>query len=180
MTKKKETSGSESTRRDFITMTASSMAAVGGACAVWPMVDSLNPSKDVLAQASIEVDLSQIAQGQNLTVKWRGKPVFIRHRTDEEMAQFKSEQTEKMTDLVDPESDADRITENHERWLVVIGICTHLGCVPIWGQGEYSGWFCPCHGSHYDALGRIRKGPAPMNLEVPEYKFLSDTKIKIG
>lgn len=166
----------ESTRRDFMVMTASSMAAVGGACAMWPMVDSLNPSEDVLAASTVEVDLSKIEQGQNVTIKWRGKPVFIRHRTDSEIEDAKKQ----VADLPDPEGEADRTIKDHERWLVVIGICTHLGCVPIWGQGEYEGWFCPCHGSHYDALGRIRKGPAPMNLEVPQYKFLSDTRIKIG
>lgn len=167
---------SESTRRDFMVMTASSMAAVGAACAVWPMVDSLNPSKDVLAASTIEVDLSKIEQGQNVTVKWRGKPVFIRHRTDSEIEEAKKE----ISNLPDPEKEADRIISGHARWLVVVGICTHLGCVPIWGQGDFEGWFCPCHGSHYDALGRIRKGPAPMNLEVPKYTFLSDTRIKIG
>lgn len=166
----------DSTRRDFMVMTANSMAAVGAACAAWPMVDSLNPSKDVLAASSIEVDLSQVEPGQNITVKWRGKPVFIRHRTEEEMLEAKKQ----VSDLPDPEGEVERTIKGHEKWLIVIGICTHLGCVPIWGQGEYSGWFCPCHGSHYDSLGRIRKGPAPMNLEVPEYTFLSDTRIKIG
>jgi len=166
----------ESTRRDFMAMTAGSVAAVGAACAAWPIVDSLNPSEDVLAASSIEVDLSNVKQGENVTVKWRGKPVFIRHRTDSEIAEAQKQ----VTNLPDPEGEADRTVSGHERWLVVIGICTHLGCVPIWGQGEYDGWFCPCHGSHYDSLGRIRKGPAPMNLEVPEYTFLSDTRIKIG
>lgn len=165
------------TRRDFMVLTASSMAAIGGACAVWPLLDSLNPSQDVLAVSSIEVDISHIQPGQSMTVKWRGKPIFIRHRTDKEIEEAKSV---KISELRDPEEDSARVLPGKEQWLVMIGICTHLGCVPIGGQGEYDGWLCPCHGSHYDSSGRIRKGPAPTNLEVPQYEFLSDTKIKIG
>ncbi|NRB11281.1 MAG: ubiquinol-cytochrome c reductase iron-sulfur subunit [Rickettsiaceae bacterium] len=167
----------KTTRRDFITLTASSMTAVGAACVAWPLVDSLNPSADVLALSSIEVDISNIEPGQTRTVKWRGKPIFIKHRTE---AEIKEAQETPNSELVDPESDADRVKEGHEKWLVTIGICTHLGCVPISNQGEYDGWFCPCHGSHYDTSGRIRKGPAPLNLAVPPYSFISDKKIKIG
>lgn len=167
----------ESTRRDFMVLAASSMAAVGGACAMWPMVDSLNPAADTLALSSIEVDLSNIAPGQTITVKWRGKPIFIRHRTEEEI---KEAESVPMSDLKDPEEDGHRVHSGHTQWLVMVGICTHLGCVPISGQGDYDGFFCPCHGSHYDGSGRIRRGPAPKNLEVPQYVFISDTKIRIG
>ncbi|MEY3196962.1 MAG: ubiquinol-cytochrome c reductase, iron-sulfur subunit [Pseudomonadota bacterium] len=167
----------ESTRRDFMVLTASSMAAVGGVCSMIPMVSSLNPAEDTLAASSIEVDLSGVNPGQTITVKWRGKPVVIRHRTETEIAEAKSVP---MSELKDPEPDSNRVQKGHEQWLVMIGICTHLGCVPIGGQGEYDGWFCPCHGSHYDSAGRIRKGPAPLNLELPPYSFISDTKIKIG
>jgi len=165
------------TRRDFMVMTATSVAAVGAACSIWPMIDSLNPASDTLAASSIEVDLANIAEGNSITVKWRGKPVFIRHRTDAEIAEAKAV---KLADLKDPEEDAQRVLPGHEKWLVMIGVCTHLGCVPIGGQGDYDGWFCPCHGSHYDSAGRVRKGPAPSNLAVPPYTFISDTKIKIG
>ena len=168
---------SETTRRDFMVLAASSMAAVGGACAMWPMVDSLNPAADTLAMSSIEVDLSHIAPGQTITVKWRGKPIFIRNRTE---AEIKEAEVVPMADLKDPEEDSARVKPGHAQWLVMIGICTHLGCVPISGQGEYDGFFCPCHGSHYDGSGRIRRGPAPKNLEVPQYAFISDTKIRIG
>lgn len=165
------------TRRDFMTLTASSVAAVGAACVAWPLVDSLNPAADVLSLASIEVDLSHIKLGQTMTVKWRGKPIFIRHRTSEEIDAVREV---KLSELPDPEKDEDRVKSGKEQWLVTIGICTHLGCVPVSDQGDYEGWFCPCHGSHYDASGRIRKGPAPLNLAVPSYEFISDTKIRIG
>ena len=165
------------TRRDFMTLTASSMAAVGVACAAWPLLDSLNPSADVLALSSIEVDLSNIKPGQTLTVKWRGKPVFITHRTEQEI---KEAQEVKLSELRDPQTDAERVKEGHAQWLITIGICTHLGCVPLPKQGEFDGWFCPCHGSHYDSSGRIRKGPAPLNLAIPAYEFISDTKVRIG
>ena len=165
------------TRRDFMTLTASSMAAVGVACAAWPLVDSLNPSADVLALSSIEVDIGHIKPGQTQTVKWRGKPVFITHRTE---AEIKEAQEVKLSDLRDPQSDAERVKAGHAQWLITIGICTHLGCVPLANQGEFDGWFCPCHGSHYDSSGRIRKGPAPLNLAVPAYEFISDTKVRIG
>lgn len=167
----------KSTRRDFMTLAASGVAAVGAACAAWPLVDSLNPSADVLALSSIEVDISGVAPGQTMTVKWRGKPVFITHRTDQEIQEMS--QTS-LQDLIDPELDSARVKKDHEKWLVTVGICTHLGCVPISNQGDYNGWFCPCHGSQYDKSGRVRRGPAPLNLAVPPYEFISDSKIKIG
>ena len=151
---------------------------MGAAGLAWPLIDSYNPSQDVLALASVEVDLSSLVAGQAITVKWRGKPVFIRRRTNQEIAEA---QKDDALDLPDPELDAERA--QRPEWLVVVGVCTHLGCVPQ-GQksgevrGEFDGWFCPCHGSHYDISGRIRKGPAPKNLVVPAYRFLSDTKIK--
>jgi ubiquinol-cytochrome c reductase iron-sulfur subunit len=165
------------TRRDFVTLTAGSMTAVGAACATWPLIDSLNPSADVLALSSIDVDLSGIEPGRTMVVKWRGKPVFITNRTEDKIQEA---QKTPLKELKDPEEDSARVKEGHEQWLVTIGICTHLGCVPIANKGDYDGWFCPCHGSHYDSSGRIRRGPAPLNLEVPPYKFLSDTKIRIG
>lgn len=165
------------TRRDFVTLTASSLAAVGAACATWPLIDSLNPAADVLALSSIEVDLSNIQPGQTVTVKWRGRPVFIRYRTKEEINEAREVA---LSGLRDPESDQDRVKSGKDQWLVTIGVCTHLGCVPLADQGDYKGWFCPCHGSHYDVSGRIRKGPAPLNLAIPSYEFISDTKIRIG
>lgn len=167
-------------RRDFLYMTAGAMGAVGTACAVWPVVDSLSPAADTLALASVDIDISGIPVGESKTVKWRGKPVFIRHRTPKEIEEARSVA---LSDLRDPQDDKDRIQK--PEWLVTVGICTHLGCIPS-GQktgdskGDYDGWFCPCHGSHYDSSGRIRKGPAPKNLEVPPYEFLSDTVIRIG
>ena len=143
--------------------------------AVLKFVLSMSATKDVLALASLEVDLSKIEYGQTVTVKWRGKPVFIRRRTEGDVAR---EAEVDAKSLRDPQTDAER-TINPE-WLVVVGVCTHLGCVPLPNAGDYSGWFCPCHGSHYDASGRIRKGPAPYNLEVPEYRFLSDSSVLIG
>jgi len=143
--------------------------------AVLKFVLSMSATKDVLAMASLEVDLGKIEPGQTVTVKWRGKPVFIRRRTTADVAR---EAAVDVKQLRDPQADAER-TVNPE-WLIVVGVCTHLGCVPLPNAGDYSGWFCPCHGSHYDASGRIRKGPAPYNLEVPEYKFLSDDKVLIG
>jgi ubiquinol-cytochrome c reductase iron-sulfur subunit len=138
---------------------------------------SMSAAADVLAMASLEVDLSGIEEGQTVTVKWRGKPVFIRHRTTDEIQE--AEGTD-ITGFRDPQTDAERVVD--PKYLVVIGVCTHLGCVPIAGAGDYNGWFCPCHGTHYDVSGRIRKGPAPYNLEVPEYRFLDDdhTKAVIG
>lgn len=165
----------EPTRRDFIVVAAGAFAAVGAAAAVWPFIHQMNPSADVLALSSTEVDLGQIAAGQSVTILWRGKPVFVRHRTEAEIAQAQKDDT---AALPDPAKDADRVKK--PEWLVMMGVCTHLGCVPLGQQGEYGGWFCPCHGSHYDTSGRIRKGPAPANLPIPEYAFLNDTRIRIG
>ena len=168
------------TRRDFLHLTAVAVGAVGAGIAVWPLISSMNPSAEVLALAEVEVDISPIEVGQAITVTWQGKPVFIRHRTPEEIS---AADAVEIADLPDPETDADR-TEKQD-WLVIVGICTHLGCIPK-GQkagepkGQYDGYFCPCHGSHYDTSGRIRKGPAPKNLLVPPYEFVDDTTVKIG
>jgi len=137
----------------------------------------MNPSADVLALANIEVDLSTIPVGRSVTVKWRGKPLFVRHRTQEEIEL--AEQVD-ISSLRDPQPDSVRIKPGKAEWLILLGVCTHLGCVPLGESGEYRGWFCPCHGSHYDTSGRIRKGPAPLNLEVPPYCFTDDTKILVG
>jgi ubiquinol-cytochrome c reductase iron-sulfur subunit len=137
----------------------------------------MNPDASVQALASTEVDLTPIKEGQIVTVKWRGKPVFISHRTKKEVEDAQKTQ---LRDLPDPQPDDARVKKGKEQWLVVIGVCTHLGCVPLGHQGDYQGWFCPCHGSHYDTSGRIRKGPAPTNLEVPPYEFASDTMVRIG
>lgn len=165
----------EPTRRDFLTTVTATVGAVGVGAVVLPIVSQMNPDSSVKALASIEVDISNIQEGKEITVLWRGKPVFIKRRTKEEIK--KAEQVS-MKDLMDPQEDKDRV--KNSEWLVVVGVCTHLGCVPIGGKGEYNGWFCPCHGSHYDTSGRIRKGPAPTNLEVPKYEFVNNNKIKIG
>lgn len=172
--------GDDETRRDFLFLAAGALGAVGTVAAVWPLVDSMNPSADVLALSEVEVDISPVEVGQSITVKWQGKPVFIRHRTE---AEIDSARAVSIGDLKDPQSDEDRVEK--PEWLVMVGVCTHLGCIPK-GQrvgdpkGEYDGWLCPCHGSHYDTSGRIRKGPAPENLPVPPYVFLDDTTIRIG
>lgn len=162
-------------RRDFLHIAALSLAGVGGVFTAWPLINQMNPSADVLALASIEIDLSPIQLGQTVKVKWRGKPVYIRRRTPEQIAE---EEKVDIETLPDPQSDADRAIK--PEWLVMVGVCTHLGCVPISDQGDYKGFFCPCHGSHYDGSGRIRKGPAPTNLEIPPYTFVNDTTILIG
>jgi ubiquinol-cytochrome c reductase iron-sulfur subunit len=167
-------------RRDFLAIAASAMAGIGAAIAVWPLIDSMEPAKDTLALSSIEVDLAPVQLGQRLTVKWRGKPVFIDHRTPEEI---KAADSVDVASLRDPQPDSARVKK--AEWLILVGVCTHLGCVPL-GQkstdprGDYGGWFCPCHGSQYDTSGRIRQGPAPRNLEVPAYDFSADGKVKIG
>jgi ubiquinol-cytochrome c reductase iron-sulfur subunit len=172
--------GDGETRRDFLMMTTAAMAAVGLGAAVWPLVDSLNPAADALAVSSVEIDVAPIAVGQAITVMWRGTPVFIRHRTAKEIEEATSVA---LGDLPDPQADGERVQK--AEWLVLVGVCTHLGCIPL-GQkvtdkkGDYDGWFCPCHGSHYDSSGRIRKGPAPNNLAVPPYEFVADTLVKIG
>lgn len=167
-------------RRDFLELVAWSTVGVGTAVALWPFVDAMNPSADVLAVSETEVDLEPVELGQRLTVLWQGKPVFIVHRTEAEIAAARADDT---APLRDPEPDSARV--QRPEWLVVIGICTHLGCVPL-GQregeprGQWGGWFCPCHGSHYDTAGRIRKGPAPKNLYLPPYTFVTDTFLRIG
>ena len=167
-------------KRDFLYLTTTGLAAAGGIVAGWTLIDTMNPAKDVLALASTEVDLSTVEVGQSLTVMWRGKPVFIRHRTVDEINEAR---TVRIDDLKHKVQDENRVKK--EEWLVVVGVCTHLGCVPL-GQkigdqkGEFGGWFCPCHGSHYDTSGRVRKGPAPTNLDVPPYEFVSEEIIKIG
>lgn len=165
-------------RRDFLLLTAQAMGAVGAAALAWPFIDSMNPSADVLALGSTEVDLSGIAEGQEIKVVWRGKPVFIRHRTQKNIEEAAAID---VATLRDPEADSKRVKKGKEQWLIMVGVCTHLGCIPTGnGSGEFGGWFCPCHGSAYDTSGRIRKGPAPKNLVIPPYEFTSDTKIKIG
>merc|ERR1711904_161246 len=149
--------------------------AAGLRLLVLKFILSMQASKDVLALASLEVELDNIAEGSTVTMKWRGKPVFIKHRTEDEIAMAEGVN---VGELRDQQTDAERVIE--PKWLVLIGVCTHLGCVPLADAGDFAGWFCPCHGSHYDVSGRIRKGPAPYNLEVPEYKFLEENKLLIG
>jgi ubiquinol-cytochrome c reductase iron-sulfur subunit len=167
----------EPTRRDFLYIATGAFGAVGAAALAWPFIDQMNPDASAVALSSIEVDISSIEEGQSLTVKWRGKPVFIRHRTQNEIDEAKAVN---VAELRDPQTDEERVKPGKEQWLIMIGICTHLGCVPEGQKGDYDGWFCPCHGSHYDSAGRIRKGPAPLNLRLPPYDFVSDTLIKIG
>ncbi len=174
--------GDGQTRRDFIYLAGAAMGGVGAAAALWPFIHSLNPAADTLALASIEVDLAPIQPGQAIKAMWRGKPVFIRNRTQEEIDSARAVPT---AELIDPQPDQARVKEGKDNWLVLVGVCTHLGCIPLGtssgeSKGDFGGWFCPCHGSHYDTSGRIRKGPAPLNLHVPEYAFLTDTRVKIG
>jgi ubiquinol-cytochrome c reductase iron-sulfur subunit len=168
---------SETTRRDFLFVATGAVGAVGVVGAVWPLINQMNPDKSVLALATAEYDISSIEVGQTITVKWRGLPVFIRHRTEKEIEEAKAVP---LSELKDPATDEERTKPGHEQWLVMIANCTHLGCIPVGESGDYDGWFCPCHGSQYDTAGRIRKGPAPKNLVLPPYEFLSDTKIQIG
>ena len=162
-------------RRDFLFTVSYTIGAVGIGAAVWPLIDQMNPDSSVKALSSTEVDISAVERGKSITVLWRGKPVFIRRRTQEEISEARAVN---LDDLKHPEKDEDRAKK--PEWLVMIGVCTHLGCVPLGNKGEYNGWFCPCHGSHYDTSGRIRKGPAPTNLEIPKYEFVDDNTIKIG
>ena len=168
----------EPTRRDFLYIATGAVGAVGLAGAIWPFVSQLQPdAQTVAAGAPIEVDLAPISEGQIVRLFWRGKLIFVRNRTPKEIDDARNVQ---MSTLPDPEADAARVKEGHEKWLVVYGNCTHLGCVPLDKQGEFGGWFCPCHGSVFDTSGRIRRGPAPTNLPIPPYAFLADTKIRIG
>ena len=182
------THADEPNRRDFLTIAGTTWAAVGGAVTLWPFIQQMNPDASQLALASVDFDLKPVKEGQAVTIMWRGKPIFIRYRTKDEIAKA---QAEKIADLPDhasrnlaneklDASDANRVKKGHENWLVLIGICTHLGCIPLAHQGNYDGWFCPCHGSVYDTSGRIRQGPAPKNLPLPPYKFLTDSRIRIG
>lgn len=168
------------TRRDILTYTVGAFGAIGVASVAWPFIDSLNPAADTLAVSTVEIDLSPVEPGQAITVMWRGSPVFVRRRTEEEIA---AAEDVALDDLPDPEADSDRV--QRKEWLILVGVCTHLGCVPQ-GQrptevrGEFGGWFCSCHGSVYDTSGRIRRGPAPTNLPVPPYEFLDDNRILVG
>ena len=177
------------TRRDFLYIATGAVGAVGVAMTAWPFISQMNPDASVLALATIDIDIEPITQGQSVTVNWRGNPVFIRHRTPAEIEAARAVPIEDLPDRVARNanlaedaaaSDENRVVEGREAILVQIGICTHLGCVPIGEQGEFQGWFCPCHGSHYDTAGRIRRGPAPENLHIPPYEYLTDTRIRIG
>jgi ubiquinol-cytochrome c reductase iron-sulfur subunit len=172
------TSSAEPTRRDFLYIATAAAGAAAVVAAAVPLISQMNPDQSTIAAgAPIEVDLTPIAQGQVIKVFWRGKPIFISHRTAKEIQEARDVDWHT---LPDPQSDEARVKEGHDQWLILIGICTHLGCIPLAHQGDYDGWFCPCHGSQYDTSGRIRRGPAPANLPLPPYAFLSDTKIKIG
>lgn len=175
MSAKPTNHGDEASRRDILYVGTVAFGAVGAGAAVWPLIDQMNPDASTLSMASTEVDLSAIEVGQSITVLWRGKPVFVRRRTAAEIAEARAVP---MDVLPDPQADEARVEK--PEWLIMVGVCTHLGCVPMGEAGDFGGWFCPCHGSHYDTAGRIRKGPAPLNLEVPAYTFISDTLIKIG
>ncbi len=171
-------STAEPTRRDFLYLATTVAVGVGAAATVWPLVGAMAPDADtVAAGAPVELDLTPIAEGQIVKVFWRGKLIFVRHRTE---AEIKAAQDVNLDALRDPQPDSARVKEGHADWLVVYGNCTHLGCVPLGKSGEYNGWFCPCHGSVFDTSGRIRQGPAPVNLPIPPYVFVSDTKIRIG
>ncbi len=188
----------EVTRRDFLFIATGAVGAVGAALTAWPFINQMNPDASVLAMSSVEIDLAPIAEGQAITIKWRGNPVFIRHRNQAEIEAAKSVKMEDLKDPLarsanvkdgDPATDENRVVGGKETFLVMMGVCTHLGCVPLGNEGDFAivegsakhgGWFCPCHGSHYDTAGRIRKGPAPTNLPVPAYAYLTDTKIRIG
>ncbi|MGR3363416.1 MAG: ubiquinol-cytochrome c reductase iron-sulfur subunit [Maritimibacter harenae] len=180
----------EGTRRDFLYYATAGAGVVATGAAVWPLINQMNPSADVRALASIRVDISGVAEGSQLTVQWLGKPVFIRHRTQDEIDLANETPVEELPDPVArnanidgeaPATDPNRTLDEDEKWLVMMGVCTHLGCVPLGdGAGDYGGWYCPCHGSHYDAAGRIRRGPAPENLPVPVAAFVDDTTIQLG
>lgn len=176
MTAEETPQDGEGTRRDFLYIGTAVFAATGLARGVvWPLVHQMNPAENVKALASIEVDIGNIPVGQQIKVLWRGKAVFIRHRTASDISESRDVD---VASLPHPQTDEERAEK--PEWLIMLGVCTHLGCVPLSDRGEYGGWFCPCHGSHYDKAGRIRKGPAPTNLEVPPYAFLDDNTIKIG
>ena len=171
----KEQKEENTERRDFLFTASYALGAVGVGVSVWPLIDQMNPDASVKALATTEVDISKVEQGKTIIVLWRGKPVFIRKRTKEEINEA---QSVKLEELKDPQKDQERVKK--AEWLVMVGVCTHLGCVPLGNKGDFNGWFCPCHGSHYDTSGRIRKGPAPTNLEIPRYEFVDNNTIKIG
>jgi ubiquinol-cytochrome c reductase iron-sulfur subunit len=184
-----EIASSAPTRRDFLYIATGAVGAVGLGAAIWPFISQMNPDASTLALSTVEVDVSQVAEGQSITVKWRGKPVFIRHRTAQEISEAKAVALDQLIDPIArngnlpaeaPATDENRSAKGKEPWLVMIGICTHLGCVPLGQQGDYDGWFCPCHGSQYDSAGRVRHGPAPENMHIPAYEFISDTTVRIG
>ncbi len=170
------------TKRDFLKLVTGATAGIGVAAVAWAFIDYMNPAQDVLALSAIDVDLTPIPEGQGITVLWQGKPIFLRHRTAKEIKEAEDVQ---MSQLIEPQPDSQRVKPGHAQWIVLIGICTHLGCVPLGNKptdprGDWGGWFCPCHGSQYDTSGRVRHGPAPLNLALPPYEFVADTKIKIG
>jgi ubiquinol-cytochrome c reductase iron-sulfur subunit len=172
----------DGTKRDLLQLIAGAGAAMLAGGAGWALIASMNPAADVLAVSAVEIDIAPIPAGSGITVMWQGKPIFIRHRTDKEISEARDVV---LSDLRDPQTDQSRVKPGHDQWIVLIGICTHLGCIPLGNKptdmrGDYGGWFCPCHGSQYDTSGRIRKGPAPLDLFLPPYAFESDTKIKIG
>ena len=180
----------EPNRRDFLYVATGMAGVVGVAGAAWPFIDQMRPDASTLALATIDVDVSSLEPGMSITAKWRGKPIFIRNRTEQEIEEAKAVPLDDLKDPVArnaniagdaPATDVDRSAgEGKENWIVMIGSCTHLGCVPLGEAGDFGGWFCPCHGSHYDTAGRIRKGPAPENLAIPTFEFISDTTIRIG
>lgn len=172
----------EPTRRDFIYIATAVTAAVGAGSLAWPLVAQMGAAADTLAAGSIEIDLSKLSEGQQIKVLWRGKPVFVRYRTPKEIAEADSVD---IAALPDPQTDDERLIANpsgslNKQFLVMVGVCTHFGCIPVGEAGDFDGWYCPCHGSHYDTSGRIRKGPAPDNMVIPDYEYLSDTVIKVG
>ena len=172
-----EENNKKPTRREFIHIATTAVGAVGAGCIALPLVTQMNPDASVKALAKVEVDISQVEPGKSITVLWRGKPVFLKRRTPEEIIEARAVS---LQELPDPQKDEERVKEGKDEWLVMLGVCTHLGCVPLKDKGDYKGWFCPCHGSHYDVSGRIRKGPAPKNMEIPKFEFVDNNTIKIG
>ncbi|MEL6774982.1 MAG: ubiquinol-cytochrome c reductase iron-sulfur subunit [Pseudomonadota bacterium] len=167
----------EGSRRDFLYVATAATGVVVAGAAVWPLVDQMNPSADVLALSTIRQDISGVAEGTQIRVLWQGKPIFIRHRTPEEIEEARNVD---LSDLKDPQTDEERALDEEGKYLVMVGVCTHLGCVPVDQAGDFGGWFCPCHGSHYDTSGRIRRGPAPTNLVVPPLEMADATTVIIG
>lgn len=188
MTKENEENQQSETRRDFLYYATGGAGAVAAGAAIWPLINQMNPSADVQALSTVQVDLSDVAEGTQITVMWQGKPVFIRRRTPEDIEEARAVPLEDLPDQIDrnankpglPAIDENRSLDASGEWLVMIGVCTHLGCVPLADAGDFGGWFCPCHGSHYDTAGRIRKGPAPENLLVPTAEFVTPTLLKLG